>query len=283
MSRPLCIYHNNCADGFGAAWAIHHGYTYDPELKNCPMPEFIGGIYQQDPPDCTDRVVYFVDFCYKRPVMEKIIDQAASVMILDHHKSAFEDCGMLIVSGAVKGEFDMNRSGAMMAWNWAMPSIKPPKLIEHIQDRDLRKFDLPNTKAIQMAVFSYPYDFEVWDGLMIDERLPELVTEGRALERKHMKDILELRGVLERRMNIGGYDVPVMSVPYMMVSEAGHLMSEGELFAACYWDTADTRIFGLRSSDGGMDVSEVAIKYGGGGHRNVAGFSVPRSHELAQA
>jgi len=134
-----------------------------------------------------------------------------------------------------------------------------------------------------MAVFSYPYDFEDWDDLLKDERLPELVTEGRALERKHMKDILELREVLERRMQIDGFDIPVMSVPYMMVSEAGHLMSEGELFAACYWDTADARIFGLRSSEGGMDVSKVAIKYGGGGHKNAAGFSVPRSHELAQA
>ena len=42
-------------------------------------------------------------------------------------------------------------------------------------------------------------------------------------------------------------------------------------------------IFSLRSTDDGLDVSEIATAYGGGGHRAAAGFSVPREHELARA
>lgn len=84
-------------------------------------------------------------------------------------------------------------------------------------------------------------------------------------------------------MTIGGYDVPVASMPATMASDAGHLMAQGELFAACYWDTAGERVFSLRSSAEGMDVAEVAKLYGGGGHAKAAGFKVPRGHVLAVA
>lgn len=284
MDNPICIYHSNCADGFGAAWAVRHGYAHDPELSRLRPPEYVAGVYQTEPPDCTGRNVLFVDFCYKRPVMEGIAKVAKRVLILDHHKSAYEDCGDL---GAdfenVTAVFDMGRSGAMIAWAWANDGAKPPMLIEHIQDRDLWKFELDKTKEIQAAVFSYPYEFEVWDGLMRNEGISRLATEGAAIHRKHMKDIAELVDVLKRPMTIGGYQIPAMSVPYMMVSEAGHIMAVGQPFAACYWDSEDNRTFGLRSTDQGVDVSEIALKYGGGGHRNAAGFAVPRDHELARA
>ena len=113
--------------------------------------------------------------------------------------------------------------------------------------------------------------------------MEKLRTEGEAIERKHHKDVSELVKVCCRRMTIAGHDVPVASLPYTLVSDAGHLMAQNEPFAACYWDTADGRIFGLRSADDGMDVSAIAKQYGGGGHAQAAGFRVPRDHELAKA
>jgi len=84
-------------------------------------------------------------------------------------------------------------------------------------------------------------------------------------------------------MLIGGHDVPVANLPYMFASDAGQLMAEGERFAGSYFDTPEGRTFSLRSTDAGMDVSEIAQQYGGGGHRNAAGFRVPFDHELAGA
>ena len=61
-------------------------------------------------------------------------------------------------------------------------------------------------------------------------------------------------------------------------------MAESEPFAACYLDTADSRVFSLRSRrEGGVDVAKIAESYGGGGHRNAAGFRVPRDHLLSQS
>ena len=68
--------------------------------------------------------------------------------------------------------------------------------------------------------------------------------------------------------------MPVANLPYTLTSDAGHLLANGEPFAACYWDTPTGRVFSLRSTDDGLDVSEIAKKYGGGGHRNASGFRV---------
>ena len=40
-------------------------------------------------------------------------------------------------------------------------------------------------------------------------------------------------------------------------------------------------IFSLRSGESGVDVSSVAKKFGGGGHKNAAGFSVSSLEELS--
>lgn len=278
--KPLVIYHGNCADGFSAAWCFWHKYkdAYD----------YLAGVYQQDPPDVTDRDVYLVDFSYKRLVVERMLTQANRIILIDHHKTALEDLAplrSLDYGDRFVWFCDLDRSGATLAWDYLNGSYsRRPLLLGHIEDRDLWRFKLPNTREIQANVFSYEYTFEQWDRLMAADQaeLLKMTVAGAAIERKHHKDIAELVAICRRRMVIGGHDVPVASLPYTLVSDAGHKMAQGEPFAACYWDTAEGRIFGLRSSDTGMDVSEIAKQYGGGGHAKAAGFKVPRNHPLAQ-
>ena len=261
MTNTLCIYHGNCADGFTGAWVVRRA------LGNA---EFFPGVYMTQPPDVADRDVVLVDFSYKRPIMEQIIASARSVLVLDHHKTAAEDLCDLPGAEVV---FDMDRAGSRIAWDYYFPNEAPPPVLLHVEDRDLWRFSLPRTREIQANIFSYPYDFAVWDRLMAADPAV-LAVEGEAIERKHFKDIAELLGVVQRRMTIGGVNVPVANLPYTLVSDAAHKMAQGEPFAGCYWDTPKGRVFGLRSSDNGMDVSEIAKRYGGGGHRNAAGFTV---------
>lgn len=296
--RPLVIYHSNCADGFGAAWCF---YDHSPEY------EFHAGVYGKEPPDCAGRVVYLVDFSYKKAIVKEICKVAAHVYFLDHHVSAIND--LLPLSDSEGEEWQKNfyaitsieKSGAMIAWDFLHNGMgagfavekhhatynRSPLLLEHIQDRDLWKFKLPMTRDISAALFSYEYNFEQWDILMKGSTtgLLKLSAAGAAIERKHHKDIAELLKVTKRLMKIGDFVVPVASLPYTLTSDAGHKMAtefmDGTMFAACYWDTAEDRIFSLRSTENGMNVSLVAETFGGGGHKNAAGFKVPRTHELA--
>lgn len=272
--KPLCIYHGNCADGFGAAWVFHA--CADREF------DFHPGVYQDAPPDVEGRDVYLVDFSYKRPIVEAMLPKATRVVLVDHHKTAIDDLAPLIQSGSIESLTDIEHSGAMLAWKWFNGNfVEPPKLLRYIEDRDLWRFALDGTREIQANVFSYPYDFVVWDELM---RRPvhQLIAEGTAIERKHFKDIHELTKVVTRRFTIGGYSVPIANLPYTLTSDAGHLLAQKEPFAGCYWDTPEGRVFSLRSTDDGMDVSEIAKQYGGGGHKNASGFRVPYGHELSR-
>jgi uncharacterized protein len=282
--KPLVIYHGNCADGFSAAWCFWRKYGTGAE--------YVAGVYQQDPPDVAGRDVYLVDFSYKRPVIEAMLSKARSVTLIDHHKTAIEDLRPLFRQDSWTGDpqplnffVDLERSGATLAWDYLFPNEPRPLLLGHIEDRDLWRFKLPGTREIQANVFSYEYTFENWDRLMSADQaeLMTLTAAGAAIERKHHKDIAELVKVCKRRMVIGGHDVPVASLPYTLVSDAAHLMAQGEPFAACYWDTEEGRNFGLRATDTGADVSAIALQYGGGGHAKAAGFKVPRDHPLARA
>jgi uncharacterized protein len=312
--NPLCIYHGNCADGFGAAWVVRRFFN--------GAVDFHAGVYQNEPPTVerngiavTGRLVIFVDFSYKRDAMLRWMElhRPEAILLLDHHKSAAEDLkadGCFIIDmGAYQGRkdwprflenvtldhieggpriytvFDMNKSGAGLTWDFFFPQIERPALLNHIEDRDLWRFALPSTREIQANVFSYPYEFDIWDALMVRD-LQDMAGEGRAIERKHHKDIAELVKVVTRPMRIGGHIVPIANLPYTLTSDAGHLLCSvpdpngppGSFieypFAGCYWDTPEGRVFSLRSREGGADVSEIAKQYGGGGHKNASGFRV---------
>jgi len=276
VMEPLCIYHGNCADGFAAAWVFsRHGCF--PQIK------FHAGVYNEPPPDTVGKDVFLLDFSYKRDVVEKIVNTSNQVYLIDHHKTALEDLDPLITCGAVRSYSSLDHSGATLAWLYMYGTLdNAPPLLNHIADYDLWRFALPYTREIQSNLFSHPYDFAVWDELMKTD-VDVLIAEGRAIARKHRKDLLELLKQTKHRRIIGGYNVPVANLPYTFASDAGNTMaSSGEFFAASYYDTPAHRVYSLRSN-GAVDVSEVAKQYGGGGHKNSAGFRVPFDHELGGA
>lgn len=294
----ICLYHHPCSDGMTAAWAI---WTRWPDI------EFLGVNYNQPVPDLTGKHVLLVDFSYKRDVLVQIAAVAASVTILDHHKSAMEDLQPLLDSGVVQGEFDMTRSGAKMAWDYVWPGgVKNPfdedteggfvdedglyhglsgyipHLVHYVQDRDLWTWKLDDSKEISAYIQTKSLTFPAWDKLAreLEDWTSRLnaITIGGILLRKQESEIAGALKSTKRRMLIADYDVPVANVPYIWASEAGNILCKGEPFAATYIDTADGRSFSLRSDKddpNAVDVSAIAAYYGGGGHANASGFRAP--------
>lgn len=292
MTKTICIYHGNCADGFTAAWCVRLALGYSVE--------FVPGIYGEEPPDVTGADVIMVDFSYKRPVIDAMCEQARSILILDHHQTAEQELAGLpspdvdsgqdnweehlqaVSEGSYAGLpaalFDMHRSGAQLAWDFFQSVPERPALVDYVADRDLWRFDLPGSRAVAAWLFSHPYDFGIWTELarMVDEERYSVLAQGDAIERKHHKDIAELVKVMRRPMTIGGYRVQVANLPYTLASDAAGMMAEGKPFAACYFDRADgQRVFSLRSREGGVNVADIAAAYGGGGHAAAAGFQMP--------
>lgn len=264
--KPLVIYHGNCQDGFTAAWAI---------WKTHPDWEFYPAKHRDAPPDVTGRDVYMVDFSYKRPVIEKILEDACKLTILDHHKTAEADLrslGAMEIPGFTI-TFNMEKSGARLAWEYFHPNELIPHIIQYVEDLDLWRFKYPETKAYSAYLFSVPYDFDRWDLINIHPNIEEIVDMGQAILDKQEKDILEL-SANKFRTDIYGHNVWTVNVPYTLASDMGHLLCKGEPFASTFYYDGTGFIYSLRSDDNGLDVSEIAKKFGGGGHKHAAGFKM---------
>ncbi len=302
MKRPkLVIYHRGCADGFCCAWLFHHAF---------PDAEFVAAQYGDAPPDVADREVFIADFSYKRPVMRHILGQAHAVTVLDHHATAEAELGRVdsmsltdefslrpdLIQNEPGSElpriwFDMTKSGGRMTWEFLhtagafngteLGALKsPPWLVDYTEDRDLWKHALPNTKELNACIRSYPFAYAIWDMLHehgAHEGRAGFIREGGAIMRVEA-NIVENHVKHARDTQIGGYTVPCVNATVLhLQSEICEKLAEGRPFGACYFDRGDgVRVYSLRSrGETGIDVSEVAAKLGGGGHRAASGFQTP--------
>jgi hypothetical protein len=263
--KPLCIYHGGCADGFSAAWVVRKYFL--------GQVDFLSADYGDRPPDVHGRDVFIVDFSYPRGYLLRMLREAESLTILDHHQSA--QSALADLPGAIV-RFSIGLSGAMLAWKYFFHDATPPRLLQHIQDRDLWLFQLDATREIMAGLFSYPYDFALYDQWMESERLDGLAADGAAILRKQHQDLDQLLPLLTQRFEICGKMVPVANLPHIFASDAGARLAIGHPFAATYSDGPHGRRFSLRSiAPHGDDVAAIAQSMGGGGHRHASGFLIP--------
>jgi hypothetical protein len=99
----------------------------------------------------------------------------------------------------------------------------------------------------------------------------DLVREGEAILRRERQIVGEhVRHA--REIELGGHRVLAVNATVLFSEIAGEL-AKNHPFGACYFDRGDgKRAWSLRSTEGGVDVSEVARSRGGGGHARAAGF-----------
>lgn len=277
--KPIVIYHAHCLDGFTAAWAFYH--------KHGDAMEYLPGSYQGTIPDVTDRHVFLVDFSYKRDIIEAMLLIAKSVTLIDHHKSALEDLWDLEAKGLSVKFSSLEMSGAVLAFNYVYGNkVKIPKVVLHIQDRDLWRFKLEGTKEICAYLYNKLEGIELKDWEQyINPRATAyktMLSVGAALVEDHTKLAISA-AKYTRPVVLGGLEVPMVNCMPFVSSEVGNMLAVDNPFGVTYIDRKDCRDFSLRSIGDKADVSKIAAEYGGGGHKNAAGFKVTRDHILAQS
>ena len=250
----IVLYHGDCADGFGAAWAL---------WKKFPSAEFKPVKHgYPPPPNLKGRHIVMVDFSYHRPALEAMAQEAASLQVLDHHITAQD-----ALAGLPFAYFDLKKSGAVLAWEWAHQQ-PAPWLLQYVQDKDLWTWALPGSREINAALASYPYEFHVWDTLRQDA----LEAEGRAILR-YETELVGKIAASAVMLPFQGAVVPVVQSA-ILTSQIGERLSRDHSFCVIWHDRDGRRYYSLRSRNDGADVAAIAMQYGGGGHIHAAGFSV---------
>jgi len=261
-SVDLVIYHANCTDGFGAAYSAW-------KLLG-DRAEYYAAKHGNQPPDVKDKNVVILDFSYDNATTKRLIADSKNLLVIDHHKSA-----MVELHDVSCTRFDMNHSGAMLSWKFFHPGKEAPRLVKFIEDRDLWKWEIPYSKEFSAAFDMVPFDFEEFDKYLDDSAVDDAQERG-AYILAYSKTVISKIAKNASPRKLGGKDVLVVNSPHWM-SEIGGALSPKCDFAVIWYhdhDTHQTKV-SLRAHHDDADVSEVAKKYSGGGHRKAAGFALP--------
>lgn len=262
MSKTIICYHAGCPDGFGSAWAFYHKYKDDALYV-----PFRYGDKLESYEDCD---VFFLDCSVKRDYLLEIKEKAKSVTVIDHHITAYDDIGDLDFC-----HFDLKHSGCVLSWKYLFPDKEIPIILQHIEDRDLWSWKLENSEEILSYLDSF--DKTIGDWVLIEKMLnsdkgyDKVVESGKAILR-YKNTIIKKISKNSRDIKICGYNGIAINSPFFQ-SEIGDLYPEYD-FVLIYYSKRNQYICSLRTSHDNVDVSEIAKKFNGGGHKKASGFTI---------
>ncbi len=273
MERTLVFYHGGCPDGFGGAYSAWKKFGDSAEY----FPMSYGKQFET-PVEGAD--VYFIDFCYPKEVMDRIASEAKSLTVLDHHEGVEE-----VVKTMPHYVYDVNRSGASIAWTFFHPETTLPPLLAHVEDDDLFRFLLPDTRAIITYLTARPFTFEAWDRIVValsgDDSRKELLAVAYAYA-EYFELLADMAVESAKLIEFEGREVYFATAHPLkpLKSLVGNLLARKHgPFALVV--SAHPAGYGVSiRGDGSVDVAAIAAKYGGNGHVSSAGFAIPADKPL---
>ena len=273
LNLPIYVLHHDDSDGFASALAAY--VAFGDKAK------YIAVQYGQAFPDIeltSDAQIFILDFSYKREILEDVKSKVKTLIVLDHHLTSKAD-----LEGLDYAIFDLNKSGATLAWYYFIESKGVPYLIELVEDRDLWKFNLSDSKAFEAGIKSTgnSRNINFWYQLLINaEMFDDVLIKGTILyknEQKYIESLVKRNKF--KIINYKGLKASLMNTVHLISDTAEALYSAKELdldFALSYFISEEGDVvFSFRSSkDKQVNVGELAKELGGGGHFNAAGVKM---------
>lgn len=270
--KVFCYFHNDDLDGWGSSAVIKKAY---------PNAEFCGYNYEDEIKLVSGYdIVFMVDCSVPTEKMKFLMDNNKDFIWIDHHaKKIWQILETLNPKGL--RDTENNHSACVLAWMYLYPKEEIPEVLLYIEDLDLWKFNLPNSKKINMTL---NIEYKGWR-----ESIKELFYKG---EWKFKEQELRIHGELYIRMennqieyllktihiiDFHGYKTGVVNSP-VHTSFIGHqiLDKNPDIQIALIWYcNGDTVYCSLRSRCD-INVADIAEQYGGGGHKPASGFRVKK-------
>jgi oligoribonuclease NrnB/cAMP/cGMP phosphodiesterase (DHH superfamily) len=273
--RPICFFHAGCPDGFGAAWAVWRAWgrrgRYIPRGHDDAL----------DARDYEGAHIVFVDIAPNNETLRDLVNVADRVVVLDHHVTSRDRYAAdpslenLVTANGHHVIFDLDHSGAVLAWRHFHPDEPEPTLLGYVEDQDLWSWKLARSEEINAAIGSHPREFDVWEEL-VARPIEELADEGVPLVRAQRTEV-EHAVRSAHPVRVGNARAEAVNARHHR-SAIGHKLAKRAAFGPRWglvYRMAGGRVDVSIYSVGELDVSRVASDFGGGGHRNAAGFNLP--------
>lgn len=289
-----CFYHGDADGQVSATWVL----GYEADYKNYEMKEEDFVMMQYDiqfPFEIIkkDEIVYIVDFSIRTDEMLKLLEITKNVVWIDHHKTAIEKYKDF--PHEINGLRYDGVAGCELTW------VYFDKIIDVITGAKIQEFYEDMLKSCPMTT-RYVGDYDVWkfefgedtkhflDGYHLLDNRPysndmiELILGYDYDIDKVLEDGVTINKYKTNRMAsvIKGYSYEAEFEGYKILVCNSHERTsilfgdrfEDYDFCSAYMHKGDKYSVSLYSKNGkdGVDVSKLAVKYGGGGHFNACGF-----------
>jgi oligoribonuclease NrnB/cAMP/cGMP phosphodiesterase (DHH superfamily) len=219
-----------------------------------------------------EETVYIVDYSISPEEMTRLYLITNNVIWCDHHKTAiakYED-----YPRDIDGLRNINHSGCELTWLYMNDSCAPemiPEPIRYIGDKDTWQWKYKPTSEYFCdgleSLDLHPLNALVWDAIFSDpERVIKLGRFFLSYKTQRNKEYLEAFGY---KAKFEGFDALAINIG-KVGSEVFESLDMMPTIGIMYVHTGDTYHVSLRSEI--VDVSDLALKYGGGGHAGAAGF-----------
>ena len=265
MKHTAVIYHRDCLDGFTAAWAAWK--KFGAKAEYFPVePEVL--------PDAPLRGkdIFILDNSYPGAVLAKLVLDNRSVTVIDHHISARPH-----LARATKAIFDNGHSGCVLAWQFFQDGKPLPKLCRYVEDVDLWRFAISNSRAVAAAIETELFIFERWN--RIAKELESVRARKRLIERgslvlEYQKGLVQKIASRAEAVIFAGRKTFAVNSP-VFSSEIGAELVKRKPPIGIVWREQEERLCVSLRSDGSVNVADIAQRFRGGGHRAASGFCLP--------
>jgi oligoribonuclease NrnB/cAMP/cGMP phosphodiesterase (DHH superfamily) len=276
MVSTKIIYHKGCIDGIMAAGAAFGAFGENAEYIPMSYSDIL------DVEQFKGCRVHILDFSFKKPVFDALNEVAHAVVLIDHHKTAFEELGYdptEVVMSAYESPviyLDAGRSGALLA-SLYYHGVGISEVIRHVDDRDRWQFKLAGTREINASLYAMRLTPETAWEVMQQDNTQLLYEGGKLLLQEHDARVAVFMKTAVMSTDVCGNEIAIVNCPYYLVSDVGNQLCEREHIDYAMMFSIDLKEglvnYSLRSV-GNVDVSGIAKCYGGGGHKNAAGFTL---------
>jgi oligoribonuclease NrnB/cAMP/cGMP phosphodiesterase (DHH superfamily) len=269
----FCLYHDD-ADGRCSAAIVRRAFGSSVRLQAIdygdPVPwEII---------EVTEKVV-IVDFSLPLDDMRRVL-KTSELFWIDHHKTALNGLSEM---QDIPGSRSLDEAACVLTWQMFFPGEPVPKAVLYIGDRDTWRHAYDASAPFSEGLYqedTRPWNDKLWNPLLDDESdlVDELIQRGTVLHQARVRRI-------KRQIKRYGFEATfeghhTLAINARGSGEMGALIRRlGYEIGYCYIEAeqnGELKTFVTLYSDR-VDVSEIARKFGGGGHAGAAGFSIERT------
>ena len=272
----LCFFHGDL-DGHTSAAIIDKRFHID---------KFVVADYDmQFPFDeiSKDEAVYIVDFSLKdKETLNRLLSITKKVVWIDHHITAIQKFkGYENIEGM---RADTYPAACLLCWKFCYPLVDPPTFVSLVSDYDTWKYEFGDmtrnlVTAAQNMENTYPLNRDFWR-LVLDN--DQKIIEDMGDNGKKIRQKLENERKNYAKNYAFSIDFEGLKTIACNKRDGGSLLFENLEDISCfdimlsfqYNGRSKLWEFSLYSTNSEVDCSEIAKKYGGGGHPGAAGFSL---------